>query len=201
MNSEEEISLINYPVYRNIPYNKTSFYLIPSLNLGYDSKLLREMGFINAYLKWEDCIEQHKDCLFLLLNPRPSVMKEHWATYEEVYTRIKSFVCSYDVEIGLIILVFKIAGEYKHLPKLLITGKYSQFPHEYCRKNFRKRDSILSEYKEMPQYHVIMKSPSRKVYLEEITGEEIDISMEYDSIPDLENEYFNLDRFKAQYGQ
>ena len=195
-------SLEDYPVYRSkIAHNKTSLYLNPTLGINQSSKLLKEVGYINTYLGWEECEESHKDCLFLLFNPRPKVLKESWSTFEDIYRGVKTFVCSYDVDLGMIILVFRIMTEYKGLPKLLLQGKYSLFPNDYTRRNFRVRENSTTEYREMLQYKVIMKSPDRKNYLEEITGSVIDETMEYDSIPDRDDEYFNLKRFKEQYGK
>lgn len=176
-----------------IARNKTTNYLFPSLGVKtIPFTKFREMGFINAYLGWKEHYYNYDNCLWLLFNPSKSRMKE-WAEFYYKYRNLPNYINTIDVDLNVIFIVLKIDKKWQHLPDLLKRGKYSKFGNNYAQFFTRYENAKILAHRE---YFVITKDIGFREKLEKELNVNIEEDWELDSIPDIENEYFNRKMIK-----
>lgn len=164
--------------------NKTTIFLLPLLNktklqLKYDSY------FSNAYVS--NC----KQYLCLMYRYTGTNL---YKTFEESMLQDKLCVGHLDYDKYHVMYIFKIPEMFAEDVEHFFNGRYSKFSNE-----LKKRILKLygGEMKESSVFQIINKSPKLKEKIEKELGVSLDKDAELASIPNPENEIYNL---KEPYG-
>lgn len=202
MTDEKSKPLIKIPNLHYIAENYSSSYLLPIVcgkgsKIGY--KAMWDFGLINIFVGWEDTPYIFKDCLFALFNPSIQRLKD-WNEFYHIYSKEPNYHSCWDIDINVIVVVFKIPEKYKEFPKWLLEGKYSKFGKEYA-NNFLKL--YINPYRSVPlvQYRVINKTKDYREKLMERVDEYIPEHWELCQKPEYEKEVLNYSKLKENYGK
>ena len=155
----------------------STIFIVPTLSI--DRARLKEVGFINAYIKDELRDVQYENAVYLLFHPEN--LDKFKLFLDDEYERTKSVIDDYDYEDGFVVVVYKLDSKFKVDYGLVKLGKYSKtsptfqaiFPKIVkVEKNGLQKDEISL------QYRVFNKTEDLRVYWEEKLGIEFDDSME-----------------------
>ncbi len=203
----------------DIPLNLTTQYLLPSINLltphleamkidGIKrdaSDILTFYGFKNAYL-WD---KEHwnswyydKDGKFtrpyqlvLLFNPSASSLAK-WYIFHDYYKRHSGYKYGYDLDLGVVCLVFSIHASNLLIRNYFMEGKYSKFTQNYTRTNFIVFDGTRSKW--LRQLHICTQQESYREELSKKIGYEIPRGWELEERWTEESDVLNYQRLKKK---
>lgn len=162
--------------------NNTTHFLLPSIEIPIRFLLLRQNGFVNAYIDDAQNGSFYPNCLFLLFNPA-NITKEY-QEFEVFLRGLDNYVTDYDTARNQILFVFKLKDKWTNNLAKFKQSKYSQFDKDYVKAFFspviRQNDkSIPNKY-----YQILTKDPEYKrkleYYLSHLDGRELN----YVEIPD-----------------
>jgi hypothetical protein len=180
----------------SLRYNLATKYLINTLDInskGVTFKLLKELGFINAYLI--DMGYDHKvsDTLTLVFSI-PSSFKDNFFNFiKELEKDVPNYLLHYEIDINTYGVLFKIAEKFKPIIPLFLEGKYSKFGKGYA--DFFKETS-QGKINYLSQYKIILKDKDYQYALENKIGleeGELDNS-ELDDIPQEKDYIFDYEQ-------
>jgi hypothetical protein len=177
----------------------TTLFLVQSLEI--NKVYLDKFGFVNAYLSDVNHETKYENSLYLVFKPEDLSLFEKFVQSEK--KRMKNlFLEDYDSGYGYVILVYKFPDKYQNELKLFFEGKYSKFSREY-KSLFPEVITVKDEYgydatNHSLYFHIFEKTQAMKNYLEEKYNVELDADMEYYSIPNMDRETFNIEKFIKQ---
>jgi hypothetical protein len=173
----------------------STIFIVPTLSI--DRVRLKEVGFINAYIKDEMKDVQYENAVYLLFHP--DNLDKFKLFLDDEYERTKSVIDDYDYEDGFVVIVYKLDPKFKADYGLVKLGKYSKtspafqamFPKivKVTTGGFQKDEISL-------QFRIFNKTEDLKVYWEEKLGVEFDDSMEIWQGWVEENESLNIQKLK-----
>jgi hypothetical protein len=155
----------------------STIFIVPTLSIGRER--LKEVGFINAYIKDELRDVQYENAVYLLFHPEN--LDKFKLFLDDEYERTKNIIDDYDYEDGFVVIVYKLDPKFRADYGLVKLGKYSKTSPEFqamfskvvkVAKNGLKKDEISL------QFRIFNKTEDLKVYWEEKLGVEFDDSME-----------------------
>lgn len=174
--------------------NCTELFILPALgwNLSnmklvldkktYSSEdLLKLMGYKSCYLEAIDAPDKFDREIYIIFQPNKYCISTHFPKFFSYLKEMSTFLSIYCVDIQTFVVVLQIDDKWKDLnvKRIVKAGKYSLLGLKYAGHYFG--------YNETP-YQVIMKTPERKLKLEQELGIELDNKYELFSKPDLEKE-------------
>lgn len=186
-----------------IDINFSARFLLPCINLNSEKlisinkekfntgfQVLSYYGFKNLYL-WDENIKTNKHSLLMLFNP--SLHKLHkWHEFKNVYSKFSNYLGEYFIDSGVIVLEFMIIkSDYYPFKNYLIKGEYSKMNIGTYLNNFKKVIDNNKPYL-TEEGLIINKSAKYREELEEKLKVKIDPNAELGSIPNIENEYLQL---------
>ena len=173
----------------------STIFIVPTLSI--DRAALKNVGFINAYIRDEMRDVQYENAVYLLFHP--SNLDKFKLFLDDEYERTKSVIDDYDYEDGFVVVVYKLDSKFKADYGLVKLGKYSKtspafqamFPKIVkVERNGLQKDEISL------QYRIFNKTEDLKVYWEEKLGVEFDDTMEVWQGWIEENENLNSQKLK-----
>lgn len=194
MIKNEESRVLLRPNLADTPVNKTTLFMLPSLNLNKEKtsyRLLKYFGLVNCYIRHKQGPIQDPDTVCMVFNPTKDSM-ERFANFYEIYKTYPSFVTDYTVDQNLIVLVFKVQPRWQESYEKFKLSKYSKMSKEYA-EMFKIPDLITGRVRVANEYHIIHKSKELRLQMEEDLGVKIDESWELASPLDLEKEEFDYE--------
>lgn len=173
----------------------STIFIVPTLSI--DRTALKNVGFINAYIRDEMRDVQYENAVYLLFHP--DNLDKFKLFLDDEYERTKSVIDDYDYEDGFVVVVYKLDSKFKADYGLVKLGKYSKtspafqamFPKivKVGRNGLQKDEISL-------QYRIFNKTEDLKVYWEEKLGVEFDDTMEVWQGWIEENENLNIQKLK-----
>lgn len=173
----------------------STIFIVPTLSI--DRTALKNVGFINAYIRDEMRDVQYENAVYLLFHP--DNLDKFKLFLDDEYERTKSVIDDYDYEDGFVVVVYKLDSKFKADYGLVKLGKYSKtspafqamFPKivKVGRNGLQKDEISL-------QYRIFNKTEDLKVYWEEKLGVEFDDTMEVWQGWIEENENLNSQKLK-----
>jgi hypothetical protein len=173
----------------------STIFIVPTLSIGRER--LKEVGFVNAYIKDEIRDVQYENAVYLLFHPEN--LDKFKLFLDDEYERTKSVIDDYDYEDGFVVVVYKLDPKFKADYGLVKLGKYSKTSPTFqamfskvvkVAKNGLKKDEMSL------QFRIFNKTEDLKVYWEEKLGVEFDDSMEVWQGWIEENESLNIQKLK-----
>ena len=175
----------------------TTIFLVPTLKINKDS--LQSNGFINGYVHDLSRDVQYEHCIYLLF--KPENIEKFREFLDKEYERTKDVIDDYDLEDGVVVVVYKLNDKYQSDIELVMQGKYSQTSNEFQSifpkiikivKNGLHKDEISL------QYRIFKKSMDLRAYWEDRIGETFTEDMEVWKGFDLFSESLDLDKVKQE---
>lgn len=143
-----------------IKKNLSSKYLLPTLQISnkeFTTKILKELGFINAYLEDIDKPLKTPNCIILVFNFPKSFEEKFEKVIDVLEKEVVNYISNYKIDDYTYGIIFKILPEWVYIIDLFKKGKYSEFGEKYANE-FKIGNSNKSLVLE--QYKVITKDPS-----------------------------------------
>jgi hypothetical protein len=178
--------------YLNKPFNRSTKYLFPLI---YD----KECKFTTNYLLYNNTTtydmvniyiddnrlyqKKYEKCLFCLIKVSDFDSK----SFREFYSNLKfhkNYMEYYNVDYGLIMLVFQLTDEDWNIVEKVIEGKYSKLPEDY-KEIFRPTKPIINCL-----FNVMTKSKLLKSEIENDLAVSLHNDAELDDIPYKRDEIF-----------
>ena len=156
--------------------NITTIFIVPTL--GFPKESLKDNGFINGYIKDENCDIQYEDVIYLLFNP---INIDKFRNFlNEEYEKNENIVDEYDYN-NFVIIVYKLNKKYQKDYELIKQGKYSKTSKEF-QNLFPKAIKIITNglHKDeiSLQIRVFKKTPDLVEYWEKKLG--VNFNEEYE---------------------
>ena len=173
----------------------STIFIVPTLSI--DRARLKDVGFINAYIKDELRDVQYENAVYLLF--KPNSLDKFKEFLDGEYERTKDIIDDYDYEDGYVVVVYALNNKFKRDFKLIRQGKYSTTSPEFqalfpkivkIKKNGLHKDEISL------QYRVFNKTEDLRVFWQEKFDVEFDDDMEVWGTFIEEDETLNLDKIK-----
>jgi hypothetical protein len=105
----------------------TSIFMVPTLEV--PKNLLKNNGFINAFINDENKEEKYEDSIYLLF--KPENLDEFREFLDSEYERTKNVIEDYDYDGGYVVVVYKLNENFKEDFNLIKKGKYSKTSKEF----------------------------------------------------------------------
>ncbi len=174
----------------------TSLWLMPALEI--PEHILRQMGFVNAFLGDKDRFYKEDGVIRLtcLFKPRARAMFEtHLKDMEDEGMVLDE----YDYPQGYVVLTLKFPMRYKKDYELFLQGKYSKFSTEF-KKIFPEKSKSYQDGKfdYSLYFHIFKRTPGMREFLEDDMGIEIDktdTTMEYWGLYSTDREELQIIRY------
>jgi len=147
----------------NMEKTITTIFMAPTLKI--EKELLKENGFINAFIVDKSAKKKYEDCIFLLF--RPKYFSRFRKFVNDEYNRTRSLIDDYDYANGFVVLVYRLNSKFANDFELIKQSKYSK-----TSKSFQimfpetveiERDNEKVEEKSL-QYRVFNKTSELKDY-------------------------------------
>lgn len=173
----------------------STIFIVPTLSI--DREKLKDVGFINAYIKDELKDVQYENAVYLLFHPKN--LDKFKLFLDDEYERTKSIIDDYDYEKGFVVIVYKLDPKFDKDFKLIKEGLYSRTSKSFqamfpkmvkVEKNGLRKDEISL------QFRIFNKTEDLKIYWEEKLGVEFDDSMEVWQGWINEKESLNIQKLK-----
>lgn len=166
----------------------TTLFLLPALEI--PDHILRQMGFVNAFLQDKDRFYPDGEIpIFALFKPKAKALFE--AAIKDLEEE-GILMDEYDYPDGHVVLVLRFPPQYKKDYDLFLKGKYSKFSSEF-KKLFPEKKKSYVDGREGVDYslhfHIFKRTPGIREFLEEDLGIEIDKNdpeFQYWTLPDQE---------------
>ena len=117
----------------------TSLFMVPLLK--FNRETLREMGFINAYIKDNDADINYQHAIYLLF--KPNNLLEFTKFLETEYERTTNVIDDYDYTGGFVVVVYRLNTKFIKDIELIKKGKYSKTSKTF-QQEFPKIIKIMS---------------------------------------------------------
>jgi len=125
----------------------TSIFMVPTLKIGRD--ILRENGFINAFIKDNMNHTKYEDCVFLLFHPDSPSKFRKFLNLE--YDRTRTIIDDYDYPNGFVVAIYKLDKEFENDFTLVRQSKYSKTSSDF-QAQFPKKVEVEIEGKKREEY-------------------------------------------------
>lgn len=173
----------------------TSIFMVPTLNI--PKGVLKDNGFINAYIKDDNRDVQYDNSVYLLFQPKNVDKFREFLDTE--YERTKNIIDDYDYPDGFVVVVYKLNTKFKDDFALIKKGKYSKtspafqklFPDKV---NFKVEGLNKEEWS--IQYKVFNRTQDMIEYWENRLGVVFSEDQEVWHMFNEENESLDLDKIK-----
>ena len=161
------IDFCNEPQVRE-ELNNTTHLLLPSIEIPIRFSVLRQNGFINAYIDDAENEDFYMGCLFLLFNP--SEITESYRDFEKFMRSLDNYITDYDVGYNKVMFVIRVKDKWMSNLRMFKRSKYSEFDDEYVKTFFSP--VIKQGEKTIPNkyYQILTKDPEYKKKLEYYLG-------------------------------
>ena len=163
--------------------NKSSEFILPMLG-GNKKLFFYNSLLLNCYIG----TTEDKNCIVAVYKDSNSLL---FNKFERAIIRLKSFVKAYDVD-NYIVFIFSIPKHHKKNYKKFIDGKYSEFSLEYKLQILDFHNQEIDDRLGT----IVFKSEHRRQEMEEVLDAEISKDSELYSVPNIEEEIFNLTKYK-----
>lgn len=172
-------------------FNRTTKYLFPLVHDSYNftsidltRNLNNKYKLVNLYLDDDGIRKKYHNCLYCLI--KVSDFDDY--TFRNFFQNLKYhplYVDYYNVDNGLIMLVFAMNEPSMEIIDLFKAGKFSEFPTDYVEIFRPETNTNLKAL-----FNVFTKSPLLKKQMEKELNVAIDEDAELDDIPYLVDEIF-----------
>jgi len=155
----------------------STIFIVPTLSISREK--LKDVGFINAYIKDELRDVQYENAVYLLFHPKN--LDKFKLFLDDEYERTKSVIEDYDYEGGFVVVVYKLNSKFDKDFKFIKEGLYSRTSkafQEMFPKLVKVERNGLHKDEISLQFRIFNKTEDLKVYWEEKLGVEFDDSME-----------------------
>lgn len=155
--------------------NKTTHFLLTSIEIPVRFLVLRQNGFVNAYIDDAKNENFYANCLFLLFNPVE--INSSYTEFDAFLRGLDNYVTDYDTGHNQIVYVFKVKDRWVNSLVKFKQSKYSEFDKDYINKFFTP--SIRQHGNMVPNkyYQILVKDPEYKkkleYYLSHLDGKEL----------------------------
>ena len=117
----------------------TSLFMVPLLK--FNRETLREMGFINAYIKDSSADIEYQNAIYLLF--KPNNLLDFKQFLEAEYERTTNVIDDYDYKGGFIVVVYRLNSKFAKDIELIKKGQYSR-TSKIFQQEFPKIIKIMS---------------------------------------------------------
>ena len=162
--------------------NKSSEFILPMLG-GSRRLFMYNSLLINCYVG----TTEDKNCIVLVYKDSNTLL---FSKFERALIRLKSFIKAYDLEDG-IIFIFNVPPYHKRDYKRFIKGGYSKFSLEYKLQILEFHGQEIEDRLGT----ILFKSEERRLKMETMLDANIHEDSELYSIPIMEEEIFNLNKY------
>jgi len=194
-----KINMENKEILHEVKKNLSSKYLLPTLQISnreFTSKILKELGFVNAYLEDIDKPLQTSNCIILVFSFPKSYEEKFESIVNVLEKEVVNYVSNYKIDDCVYGVIFKILPEWVYIIDLFKKGRYSQFGENYA-KEF-KIESSNNRSLVLEQYKVITKDKNYLLQKAEDLGVNASIleHLDLDDHPDTDDYIFNYNKIK-----
>jgi len=194
-----KINMENKEILHEIKKNLSSKYLLPTLQIAnreFTAKILKELGFVNAYLEDVDKPLQTPNCIILVFSFPKSYEEKFESIVNVLEKEVVNYVSNYKIDDCVYGIIFKVLPEWVYIIDLFKKGKYSEFGENYA-KEF-KIESSKNRSLVLEQYKVITRDPSYLLQKAEDLGIKPSVldHLDLDDHPDVNDYIFNYNKIK-----
>jgi hypothetical protein len=194
MTRNEHTKFVDRPNLPKKDKNKTTLFMLPSLNLtsGKTSfELMERFGFVNCYMDHPQSFNTVPDCVYMVFNPSKEVMKDFGKFYD-LYKTYPNFITDYSVDRNLIIVVFRVKDKWRPSYREFKKSHYSGMSKEYA-DLFKRPDIATGRVHTATEYFIILKHKEYKTFLENFLDATIDDDAELMDELNPKKEIFNYE--------
>ena len=130
---------------------------------------------------------EDENCIVLVFKDSNSII---FSKFERAIIRLRSFVKAYDLD-DYIVFIFDVPGYYEKDYKKFINGKYSKFELDYKLQILEFHNQEIDDR----LGSILFKSEHRKDNMERALNAHISDESELYSIPTMDDEIFNLNKY------
>ena len=199
MTKNEQSRVVRRPNLRTLPLNKTTLFMLPSVNFNKDKisfKLLKYFGFINCYLDYKQSLETSPDFVYLVFNPDKEAIRR-FRDFYDLYKNLPNFINDYVIDNNLIVVVFKVRDKWKDTLNAFRHSRYSSMSKEYA-ELFKRPDLATGRVYTGREYHIIHRSKELREHMEKELNARISPEAELMSPLDMTLEMFDYDHNKIR---
>lgn len=168
MTKNENLSLVRSPDFSQVPHNKTTLFMLPSIGFKEEKtplRLLKYYGFINCYLSHTQSLVEYEDCLTLIFNPSNEALAK-FKDFYKIYRTYPNFVIDYTIDYRLIALVFRVPPKWSATLKAFKDSQYSKMSKDYS-ELFKNIDMSTGKVLAGPEYFIMRRDPDYRKHLED----------------------------------
>lgn len=182
-----------------IKKNLSSKYLLPTLQISnreFTSKILKELGFVNAYLEDVDKPLQTSNCLILVFNFPKTYEEKFHSVVKILQKEVVNYISNYKIDDCVYGIIFKVLPEWVYILELFKKGKYSEFGEKYAQEfkieSSKSRNLILEQYKVITKDPVYLLQKAEDLGIHPSLLEHLDL----DDHPTEDDYIFNYNKIK-----
>jgi hypothetical protein len=181
----------------------TSIFIVPLLGLAREQLHDEQLGYRNGYLMDMGRDVPCDNAVYLVFTPKNMTLFNVFLQGERERTTDCPLIDEYDYEGGVVVLVYQMPPQADQIMSLLLNGKYSEFP-DAVKESYPKIVKIkdprtgLQRDEIALQWRIFKKDANLRQYWEGIIGEALDESAEVWSVPDLNRETFDPEKFISE---
>lgn len=167
------------PNLRKVASNKSTRFMLPSINLSSDKtklKMLEYYGFVNCYIEHKQTHFYSPNYLYLLFNPNSEALKSY-NKFHEIYKTYPNYIRDYIVDFNLIMVIFKVKSKWQSAYEQFKRSNYSSMGKDYS-ELFKHLDIQSGKVTILQQNLIITRHEEYRKHLEESLDTQISKSAE-----------------------